>query len=250
MKVRTAGNARRGMSDDEHYLLVKTGKTIGDYGLVERNDRILVAISGGPASCAMLHLLVLHRRRFAGDFDIVPLHVSTRGVAAARKAEAVARRLGLPLETVGPPKSLSHPPRKGESKAAADCRRIGYFLRRRAALLGCNKLALGHTLDDLVRLFLHRMLNEARLSAIAPAERGRDGLVVIRPVIEVSTVILDRLCRQLGIEHSNNDDGRPDGAVEWLLTVMSRHNPRLERSFLASLKNVRITHLMLPQRQR
>jgi tRNA 2-thiocytidine biosynthesis protein TtcA len=62
-------------SDLEHLIMRRMGQAIGDFGLVEADDRILVAISGGKDSFALLHTLDLHRRRAPFEFSLTPVYI-------------------------------------------------------------------------------------------------------------------------------------------------------------------------------
>ena len=133
-------------------------------------DRVLVAVSGGPDSMALL--AVLRALAGNGEFELCAAHFNhlLRGAEGLRDqacAEHVAQRLGVPC-VVGSATAL---PRGANLEARARAQRYD-FLTAVGAARGCTKIATGHTVDDQAETVMMRLLRGS----------GRDGLAGIRPV--------------------------------------------------------------------
>jgi tRNA(Ile)-lysidine synthase len=172
--------------------------TIRRHALLAGGDRVAVALSGGPDSVALVHLL--RELEAAGDLAVAGLahfNHQLRGPAAdadERFCRDLAARLGLPIE-VG----------RADVRAAArlqkrsiedTARHLRYeFLRAAAVRLGAAAMAVGHSLDDQAETFLLRLIRGSGtrgLGSIWP----RAG-VIIRPLIDVPRSAL----RQYAAEH-------------------------------------------------
>jgi len=141
-------------------------------------ETVLVAVSGGADSVALLHVLTQLTEL---SLRLHVLHVD-HGLRpdASRDAEFVrglAARLGVPVEVA----SVTVP-RGGSLEAAARGARYA-ALEAEAERLGAHRMALGHTADDQAETVLMRMLGGAGVRGLAgiPAVRGR----IIRPLLEV-----------------------------------------------------------------
>ena len=165
-------------------------------------DRLLVAVSGGPDSVALVHLLVELRAEYQLDLEVAHLQHGLRGEEAeedARFVAALARRLGLPfhLKEVSVPEIKSAAGR-GNLEALARDERFRFFaevLRAR----GLHKVATAHTLDDQAETVVMRFLRGSGmkgLGGMAPSQRmdwvggASAELIVIRPLLETSKVAL------------------------------------------------------------
>jgi len=158
---------------------------------------VLLAVSGGPDSMAMMHLAAC-----AGVVEAGMLHVATvdHGLRdnARAEAEAVAeqaRLLGLPahlLAWAGP---------KPASRIQAAAREARYrLLFAEAKRLGAGCVMTAHTLDDQAETVLQRLVHGSGLrglGAIRP-ERQIGGLSLVRPLLDVPKAVLLDLCRAQG----------------------------------------------------
>ena len=154
-------------------------------------DRVLVAVSGGPDSVALLHLLVRLAPELGLNLGVAHYDHGLRGEDSRGDAEFVAdlaQRLGLPCH-LG----------QGEVRAAARRDKVSLqmaarklrlqFLRNIRRRHAYTKLALGHTADDQVELFWLRLLRGAGLEGLKgmwPATP--EGLV--RPLLAVGKAVL------------------------------------------------------------
>jgi len=168
-------------------------QTIREHAMIARGERVLLAVSGGPDSMAMLHALMDLRESDPGWFEahVAHLHHGIRGAEADRDADFVAERcrgLGLPchIERADVPQ-IARASRTGLEAAA---RRVRYdFLRRTAEQIGAASVATAHHADDNVETVLLRVARGMAFRALAgirpvrPLARGC-AVRIIRPLIE------------------------------------------------------------------
>ena len=167
--------------------------------LLARGDRVLVAVSGGPDSVALLHLLYELREEMELQLEVAHLQHGIRGAEAeedARFVAELAEKLGLPLhlKTVDLPRIRSAAG-KGNLEELARVERYRFFAAvARERKLG--KIATAHTQDDQAETVLMWLLRGSGLKGLGgmPPLHELDGtdiesasrLFVIRPLLDVS----------------------------------------------------------------
>ncbi|MBI5400252.1 tRNA lysidine(34) synthetase TilS [Candidatus Saganbacteria bacterium] len=160
-------------------------ETIKEYKMLASGDSVLIAVSGGADSLALLHLLAEYQKELGIAIHIAHLnHMIRKGDADldVRFVQAVAQKLGLQaiVESFDV-QSFAKEEKIGLEDAA---RRARYaFYDRAANQVGANKIAVGHTADDNVETFLMRLLRGSGLKGLCgiPPVRGK----IIRPLIKV-----------------------------------------------------------------
>ncbi len=226
--------------------------------LIEEGDRILVAVSGGKDSLALLDLLLRAKRRAPVRFDLVAFHLDTAW--PGDEGEALldwSRRLGAPLAIerhevrARVEGALARDP--GASACALCARLRRGILHSAAVRLGCNKLALGHHREDALQTLLLNLLYAGRLQAM-PARYGtRDGrLVVVRPLVgcaeaDVAAHAIASGCPVPPPVVCGLPADRKRARVERLLADLEREIPDVRSVMLAALGNVRPSHLLDPE---
>lgn len=164
----------------------KVGTAISDYNLIEDNDRILVGLSGGKDSVAMTHILhyLQHKAPIKFDIEVVTFdpkfeEFNINGISEyAKKQNWQHQVLELDIAEIIEEKDFAKNP-------CVLCSRLrrGY-LYKLAKELNCNKLALGHHLDDAIISFLMSYFRGQGLSSMAPNVNGDNGQIrIIRPLI-------------------------------------------------------------------
>lgn len=201
------------LSDLRTELLKGVSHAERRYHLFSDQDRILVAISGGKDSLTMLDLL--HRRRQAHEtYLLVAAHIQSdhscgRTVPYAwLRAWCEEREIPLVTDRIAVAEEL-------RSMSRAQCFRCAW--QRRKALfemaerLQCNKLALGHHMDDFAETVLLNLLYSSRVEGFEPKTQLFDGkLWVIRPLISLTEAEIIRYARssQFPIEGKQCPHGR------------------------------------------
>ncbi len=159
--------AKKWRSDAERhafFLSKKVDEAVRDHNMIEPGDRVLVGVSGGKDSMALLRLLVYRQRFSPVKYELVAAHV--RGDARGSEIETPEAFLQW-LEGEGVPHVIRDIIVPEGEPLPMDCERCGRNRRRTlfeiAEASGCNKVALGHHLEDfahtaLMNLFLHGRL--------------------------------------------------------------------------------------------
>jgi tRNA(Ile)-lysidine synthase len=191
------------------HLHQRVRKTIERYALCPAGSRVLVAISGGSDSVALLFLL----RDLAenGKFTLAGLaHLNHALRPAAGRDERFCRELAdrLRLRIAVKTEDVKGYARVRNLSVEDAARRIRYdFLEQAADAFGADRIAVGHTQDDQAETFLLKLIRGAGLTGLAGIRprRGR----AIRPLLDVARSDLRTYLSALGehwIEDESNDD--------------------------------------------
>jgi len=214
--------------------------------LISRGDRILVAVSGGPDSVALLHLLLDLRDEFRLHLEVAHLQHGIRGEEAkddARFVSALALKLGVPFHlkevSLGQIHSTAG---KGNLEALAREERYRFFAEVVHAR-GLRKVATAHTQDDQAETVMMRFLRGSGMTVLGGMARAnhRDasrigssaGLTVVRPLLGLSkAAILDYLAQQnltYRVDRTNQDSTylRNWARLELLPKIQERVDHRL-----------------------
>lgn len=168
------------------------GLSINDYDMILSNDRIVVGVSGGLDSMALLLLLHKRLKRLPIHYDLLPAFVdnwngenSEHNQRIKNLSLFIERETGLKLHVIQIPAILSLT--SGKSRKRDTC-----FLcaqKRRSALIqyafeqNCTKIALGHHQDDIIETTLMNMLYKRELSSMLPRLTLFKGKIeIIRPL--------------------------------------------------------------------
>lgn len=241
---------------DKLFLRIKklTGRAIGDFNLIEDGDRIAVGISGGKDSYTLLHILDSLRRRAPIRYELVAVNVDA-GFPDFRKdvIEAHLREHGFEyhFEMTNCNEIIEAKLRPGSSCCAFCARLRRGVLYTLADQLGCNKIALGHHLDDFIETLLLNQFYIGTLAAMSPrllADNGRH--TVIRPLVYVEEADIREfstrnefplVCCSCPVVAAP-DQKRQE--MKRLITDLAKKNPQIRGSMLGALGNVQLRHLM------
>ncbi|MBW1808814.1 MAG: tRNA 2-thiocytidine(32) synthetase TtcA [Deltaproteobacteria bacterium] len=248
------GRATGRISDLEHMIMCRVGHAIGDYDLIEPDDRIAVAVSGGAKSFTLLHMLDLHRRRYKFSFDLIPVFFD-RGwnpSAADRLTNEFAKHgfeVRIVFDDIRIKLNSGDPLEKVCSKC---CRITKGVIHQFAQEHKCNKIAFGQLLDDFIEtLFLNLFFSgQLKSNAVRLSAKGQAG-TEIRPLVNVEYDYIAKFVQEctfepidIGCPYKDSDDSQHRKAVKNMVKSMSGQYPRVRRSLLAAMKHLRPTHLL------
>ena len=238
----------------EARIAKKATKAITDFNMIEDGDRVMVGLSGGKDSWALIQILDVLRQRAPIDFSIVAVNVDSgyegyqhQAVAAACRERgwefhsehtSIGAVIDDKLESDDTPCSLCARLRRG-------------VLYRLAKQVGASKIALGHHLDDFIETVLLNLFFAGSLKGM-PARLVSDNRahVVIRPLVYVTEAealayakerelpIIGCCCPACG------DLGLQRQRVKRLIMDLEVEHPGVKQSMLKALANVMPRHLL------
>lgn len=168
-------------------MIEKVRKSIEKYELLKRGDTVLVAVSGGPDSTALLLSLLKLKKEFSLSLAVVHVNYHLRGTDSNRDqlfVETLAKKYELPfyVKDIDGKKEFKN----GDLQEKARELRYSFFLKT-AKEIKANKLALGHNKDDQVETVLMRFLRGSGtggLSGIPVKRELAPGFTLVRPLLE------------------------------------------------------------------
>lgn len=225
---------------------------VAAYRLLEEGDRVLVALSGGKDSMALLELLARRSRVFAPRFEVVAAHVGMTNIPYRADMDYLRRQ----VEAVGVP--FVHA--ETSFDPSTDTRKSPCFLcswNRRKALFTlahdhvCNKVALGHHMDDILETLLMNITFQGAFGTMPPRLRMRKfDMTLIRPLCLVHESDLEAMARVRGYqpqlsrcpyEHDSHRAGMKE-----MMRRLEAMNPEVRYSLWGSMTNVQ--EELLPER--
>lgn len=171
-------------------ILSHTRAAIDDYKMINDGDKIAVGISGGKDSMMLLKALCELRRFYSADFQVVAITLDMRFNNQDGDFSEIKKMCDdYGIEYIIKPTDLYEiifNIRKEPNPCSLCARMRRGILHEAAKEAGCNKIALGHHLDDAAETFLMNLLVESRIGCFAPVTYlSRRDLTMIRPLIYV-----------------------------------------------------------------
>ncbi|MGQ9454421.1 MAG: tRNA 2-thiocytidine biosynthesis TtcA family protein [Armatimonadota bacterium] len=166
------------------FLSKKVDKAIREHALIESGDRILVGLSGGKDSLCLLRILNWRLKYSPVKYEVAAAHI--KGNALGPTSE-VAEELIRWLENEGVELRVRDIILPEHEPLPMNCERCSRHRKRTlfeiASELGCNKVALGHNLEDFAQTALMNLFSSGRLQTMAFKQVYFGGVVtVIRPL--------------------------------------------------------------------
>ncbi|MFA5320940.1 MAG: tRNA lysidine(34) synthetase TilS [Candidatus Omnitrophota bacterium] len=239
-------------------IIEKVRDTIGKYDLLRSGDTVLVAVSGGPDSLALLYCLRVLSKELRLRLNVAHFDHRLRP-GSLREAEfvgGIAKGMGLPFYSGGAD-VLKRRGGKGSLEEAAREARLD-FLGKLAKKIKADKVALGHNMDDQAETVLMRILRGSGLAGLSgiAALKELNGRVFIRPLIGVSRSEIERYLRSGKIkpfrDPSNSDEKflRNKLRLKLVPLLEKEYNPRIKEALNSLAENAAYDYDYLLSRAR
>ena len=238
----------------EARIAKKTTKAIVDYDMIQDGDRIMVGLSGGKDSWALIQILGVLQQRSPVKFSVVAVNVDSG--YKEYKHDVIARTCRergweLRIEHTGIGELIEDILDEDQTPCSLCARLRRGVLYRIAKEVGASKIALGHHMDDFIETLLLNLFFAGALKAMPPKLVSDDSAhVVIRPLVyvgedearlyakECALPIIGCCCPACG------DLSLQRQRIKRLLMDLEVENPGVKNSMLKALANVAPRHLL------
>lgn len=223
-------------------LFSKIRKASRDYQLIQENDTIAVALSGGKDSTLMLYSLAVLQRTLPCSFNLKAVSLDMGWHNDYRALSQFCQNIDVPLEIIpseiGP---LIFEERKEKNPCSLCARMRRGAINNWASENGCNKVALGHHLDDVIETLLMSTFYEGHIQTFAPkAYLTRSRITVIRPMVYVLESDIIKISRQLSLPIIINQcpaDGNTTRSKEKeLIKELAKNNPLIRERMMSGIE--------------
>ncbi len=238
----------------EAKIAKKVARAITEHGLIEDGDRVMIGLSGGKDSWALIQILDALQKRAPIDFSLVAVNVNSgytnfrhdlvttacaeRGWECRVEHTTIGAIMDDILEDGDTPCSLCARLRRG-------------VLYRIAKDVGATKIALGHHLDDFIETALLNLFFQGSLKAM-PARLVSDNRqhIVIRPLVYVTEAEARAYTQEVGLPvigcccPACGDLSLKRQRIKRLITELEMEHPDIKNSMIAALGHVVPSHLL------
>jgi tRNA 2-thiocytidine biosynthesis protein TtcA len=230
----------------------QVGQAIGDFGMIENGDKVMVCVSGGKDSYTLLDMLLQLQARAPVRFELIAVNLDQKqpdfpehvlpGYLAAR---------GVPFHIIEQDtySTVTRVIPAGRTLCSLCSRLRRGALYTWAAANGITKIALGHHRDDILATFFLNMFYQAQLKAMPPKLRSDDGRhVVIRPLAYCREDDLAAYAAQqqfpiIPCNLCGSQDNLQRKAVRRMLDEWEREQPGRRENIFRALSRVSPSHL-------
>lgn len=236
------------------WFLSKVKKATKDYQMINSGDRIAVGVSGGKDSMALLFILTLLKKHSRQDFDFHAITLDLGQGADFSPLETFCQEAKIPLHVETTQIGEIVFDIRQEPNPCSLCAKLRRGALHRVALkLGCNKVALGHHLDDAIETFLLNIIYAGRQGTFAPSVfLDRTGLTLIRPMVylpqETTTAIVERENLPIVPNPCPASGDTEREKMRTLVTGLAETYPDIREKFLSAFQNQDFNNLWKQRR--
>lgn len=224
-------------------------KALNDYHLINDDDRILVGLSGGKDSLALLELLAERAKIYIPRFSVVAAHISVENIGYQSDLDylqQMCENAGVEFHHVVTSFDESIEPQKSKCFICSWQRRKALF--ETAQRLGCNKIAMGHHMDDIVETLLLNMVYQGTLATMPPLlKMDKFDATIIRPLCLNAEADIAQWAqfrnyrKQIRLCPYERESTRSD--MKQLLETLRQQNPHVVSTIWRAMENVKPKYL-------
>ena len=231
----------------------QVGQAIADFNMIEEGDSVMVCLSGGKDSYALLDILLTLRKRAPIDFRIVAMNLDQKQPGfPAEVLPSYLKSLGIEhhIETQDTYSIVKEKIPEGKTTCSLCSRLRRGIIYRVAQELGANKIALGHHRDDMIETLFLNMFFGGKLKAMPPklvTDKGDH--IVIRPMAYCAEKDIARYAR--GMEFPiipcnlcGAQENLQRQNIKEMLAAWEREYPGRSQTIFTAMQNVVPSHLM------
>ncbi|MGM9745681.1 MAG: tRNA 2-thiocytidine biosynthesis TtcA family protein [Paludibacteraceae bacterium] len=227
----------------------KVNAALKEYALLSDGDKVLIGLSGGKDSLALVEFLGERAKIYKPRFTLVAAHISVDNVpyqADLAYLEAFCGQYNVPFVH-----------RRTHFDTSTDARKSHCFLcswNRRKMLfaladeLGCNKIALGHHRDDMLETLLMNQIFQGTFASMPPKlTMDKFAMTIIRPLANVRErdlqLLAEQRCYRKQVKNCPYECESNRSEVRRLLEDMERLNPHAASSLWNSMRHIQTQYL-------
>ncbi len=227
----------------------KVRKAIFDYGLIEDGDTVLIGLSGGKDSLALVELLGRRSRIFQPRFKLVAAHIIMENIPYHSDQEYLrlcAEAYDIPFVVCTTSFEPSTDTRKSPCFLCSWMRRKALF--DIAKEYNCNKIALGHHQDDIIETLLMNLTHQGAFGTMPPRlKMDKFEMEIIRPLCLVEEQELIRISEwkeyRKQIKNCPYESGSSRSEMKEVLARLTAINPQARYSIWGSMENIQTGYL-------
>lgn len=224
-------------------------KALTNYKLIENNDHILIGLSGGKDSLALVQLLGERMKIFVPRFKVTAAHITVENIAYQSDLDYLkehCNQFGVNFIHKVTSFDMDKEPDKSKCFLCSWHRRKALF--ELAKEIGCNKIALGHHLDDIVETTLLNMIYQGAIASMPPIlKMEKFDMTIIRPLCLISESEMKEMEQLFGYKKQikncpyEKESSRKD--AKDLIRELEKWNPEVRQSIWASMHNIKTEYL-------
>jgi tRNA(Ile)-lysidine synthase TilS/MesJ len=225
-------------------LDAKFKKAVRQYGLIQENDRILVGLSGGKDSLALLELFVRLRKTWGVKFDLMAVHINIEDIpyqADVNYLKSFCESFDIPF--LYRQSNFSN----DENQHKSICFLCSWHRRKElfniSKELKCNKIALGHHLDDITQTLLMNLFYQGSFTTMPPILKTiKVDAAFIRPLTLIREYEIEKLSQLNKYQiiktvcPFENESSRH--TVKKMLSELEINHPDVHQNILNAMENV------------
>ncbi|MCP4137232.1 MAG: tRNA 2-thiocytidine(32) synthetase TtcA, partial [bacterium] len=233
----------------------KVGEAIVSYNLIEPDDTILIALSGGKDSLVLLDALAMWKRYRNRGFNLTAVHIDLTAVPYeidTAYIETFCRERDVPFASHTIDQAFDTTTREGQKSPCFLCsfhRRKALFLQ--AKELGCNKIAFGHHMDDAIETLFMNMIFHGSICSmpgkLTMFEGGDGEFDIIRPLILLTDEELQTCASIQGFRTQKKEcpygETTKRDEVKRLIAESEKINPNAKINLFRSMRDIQEEYL-------
>jgi tRNA 2-thiocytidine biosynthesis protein TtcA len=233
-------------------LSKKVGQTIQTHNLIEPNDKVMVALSGGKDSYVLLEILADRKKHIPFSWDLMAVHVHITDVGYLNDIDYMrefCNQLNVPFTLIEESVPLDKDPKKAPCYVCSWHRRKFIFNLTRE--LNCNKLAMGHHMDDALETFLMNLTFHGSISSLPVKLSMFEGrMQLIRPLLFTDEAIIKEYAEMRGLVKEKQkcpfDTNTQRNEAGIILDQIAKLNKHARKNMFRAMNNIYPEYLPKP----